>query len=69
MMKDAMNQKLWSNTPKENQALWRQQVAVESHTINIDNIAVKAAVNLIPGIALPSGTNFSLFLDRVIYEF
>ena len=65
---DSKNLKVRANTPTENLRLWRQWVVAKSQIINIDNLAVRAAINRMPGKVLPSGTDFSLFLDRLLYE-
>ena len=36
--------------------------------MNFDNLAVKKAINRMPGKALPSGTDFNTFLQYIRYE-
>jgi hypothetical protein len=61
---DASNRKLRAHNKK----LWRQWILAKSAITNFDNIAVKKAISWMPGKALPSGSNFSLFLERLKYE-
>jgi hypothetical protein len=62
---DASNQKLRAHNKEENTKLWRQWILAKSAITNFNNIAVKKAISRMPGKALPSGSDFSLFLERV----
>ena len=65
---DANNRKLRAHNKEENKKLWRQWILAKSAITNFDNIAVKKAISRMPGKALPSGSDFSLFLERLKYE-
>ena len=65
---DMNGMRLRDNNKKNNQALWRQWNATKSAIINFDNLALKKAINRMPGKALPSGTDFNIFLQYLRYE-
>ena len=47
--------------------MWKRWLKVRKEIRDRDNHAIKKVIARMPGGALPSGTDFSLFLDRVIY--
>ena len=49
-------------------SLWKKWHRIKKDILNRDNNTVKKAIAKMPNGALPSGTDFSLFLDRVTYE-
>ena len=65
---DMNGMRLRDNNKNNNQALWWQWNATKSAIINFDSLAVKKAINRMPGKALPSGTDFSIFLQYLRYE-
>ena len=65
---DTNGMRLRDNNKNNNQALWMQWNATKSAIINFDNLAVKKAINRMPGKALPSGTDFNIFLQYLRYE-
>jgi hypothetical protein len=48
--------------------MWKRWLRVRKEIRDRDNHAIKKAIARMPGGTLLSGTDFSLFLDRVIYE-
>ena len=56
------------NNKKNNRSLCRQWNATKSTIVNFDNLAVKKSINRMPGKALPSGTDFNIFLRYLRYE-
>ena len=54
--------------PKAGVTLWKKWLKLRKEILNRDNHAIKKAIAKMPGCALPSGTDFSVFLDRVVYE-
>ena len=59
MTTDTCGLKIRDNNPKNNQALWRQWDAAKSTIVNFDNLAVKKAINRMPGKVLPSGADYN----------
>jgi len=55
-------------SPKAGQIMWKKWLKVRREIQDRDNHAIKKAIARMPGRILSSGTDFSLFLDRVIYE-
>ena len=49
-------------------SLWKKWHRIKKDILNRDNNTVKKAIAKMPNGALPSGTDFSIFLDRVTYE-
>ena len=68
MTTDTCGLKLRDNNPKNNLALWRQWNAAKSAIVNFDNLAVKKAINRMPGKALPSSADYNLFFQHLRYE-
>ena len=64
---DVGEKKLYSH-PKAGESMWKRWLRVRREIRDRDNHAIKKAIARMPGCALPSGTDFALFLDRVIYE-
>mmetsp|Transcript_18145 Transcript_18145/g.37908 ORF Transcript_18145/g.37908 Transcript_18145/m.37908 type:complete len:248 (-) Transcript_18145:484-1227(-) len=56
------------STPKAGPTMWKKWLKVRREIQDRDNHVIKKAIARMPGRILPSGTNFGLFLDHVIYE-
>ena len=54
--------------PKAGKSMWKKWLKCRKEIRDRDNHAIKKAIARMPGGALPSGTDFGFFLDRVIYE-
>ena len=54
--------------PKAGKSMWKKWLKCRKEIRDRDNHAIKKAIARMPGGALPSGTDFGKFLDRVIYE-
>jgi len=66
--KDFNNLQERANNEKDLSALWRQWTTLKAAIVNFDNNAVRKAIRKMPGKSLPSGTDFSLFFNRLVYE-
>ena len=60
-------QKKFFEGHKDGKQMWSKWHQVKKDVLNRDNLAVAKAIALMPNVALPSGTDFSLFLDCIIY--
>jgi len=67
LISDVARKKLYSS-PKACQTMWKKWLKVRREIRDWDNHAFKKAIAGMPGEILPSGTNFGLFLNRLIYE-
>ena len=68
MTSDAKHKKFYAVGETTGQKFWKKWGAVKSAIINSDNHVVKRTIASMPGGALPSGTDWSLFLTRLIYN-
>ena len=69
MMKtvDVAGKKEYKGTA-DGKKMWSKWHRLRKDILNRDNIVVAKAIARMPNSALPSGTDFSLFLDHVVYE-
>ena len=54
--------------PKDGQLMWKKWIKLRREIWDRDNHAIKKAIARLLGSALPSGTDFSLFLNCLIYK-
>ena len=65
---DAKHKKLHETGADTGKKFWKKWGALKSAVINSDNHVVKKTISSMPGGALPSGTDWNLFLTRLIYN-
>ena len=68
MTADAKHQKPYVKGAVSSKRFWKKWGIVKSTIINSDNHVVKRTIASMPGGALPSGTDWSIFLTRLIYN-
>ena len=66
-MSDAVHRKPFPGGAESGKKLWKKWGSVKSAVINSDNNVVKKTIVSMPGGALPSGTDWDLFLTRLVY--
>mmetsp|Transcript_13729 Transcript_13729/g.19631 ORF Transcript_13729/g.19631 Transcript_13729/m.19631 type:complete len:441 (-) Transcript_13729:68-1390(-) len=65
---DANHKKKYVSGEVTGKRFWKKWGTIKSAVTNSDNHVVKSTIASMPGGALPSGTNWSLFLTRLIYN-
>ena len=65
---DAKHTKPYVRGSVTGKKFWKKWGTVKCAIINSDNHVAKSTIASMPGGALPSGTNWSLFLTRLIYN-
>ena len=65
---DAKNQRFYKKGAESGKRFWKKWGTVKSVILNSDNHIVKKTIASMPGGALPSGTDWSLFLNRLMYN-
>ena len=65
---DAAHKKSFPGGAETGKKLWKKWGSVKSAVINSDNNVVKKTIASMPGGALPSGTDWDLFLTRLVYN-
>lgn len=68
MTSDAKHKKPYVEGAVTGKKFWKKWGTVKSSIINSDNLVVKRTIASMPGGALPSGTDWGLFLTRLIYN-
>ena len=68
MTADAKHQKPYVKGTVSGKRFWKKWGIVKSTIINSDNHVVKRTIASMPGGALPSGTDWSIFFTRLIYN-
>ena len=68
MTSDAKCKKRYTGGVETGKKFWKKWGTVKSAIINFDNNTVKRTISGMPGGALPSGTDFNLFLTRLVYN-
>ena len=65
---DAAHRKPFPGGAESGKKMWKKWGSVKSGIINSDNHVVKKTIASMPGGALPSGTDWDLFLTRLVYN-
>ena len=68
MTSDVKQKKPYAKGAVTGKKFWKKWGTVKCAVINSDNHVVKRTIASMPGGALPSGTDWNLFLTRLIYN-